>query len=43
MAQSFKHNIFGLYDSLLLLFDGLWKVKAEYMVLEEKRHIFYFS
>ena len=26
-------------DSLLLLFDALWKVKAQYMVLEEKQNI----
>ena len=30
-------------DSLLLLFDGLWIVKADYMVWENKRKIFYFS
>ena len=29
-------------DSLLLLFDALWKVKAQYMVLEEKQNIFSF-
>ena len=29
-------------DSLLLLFDALWKVKAQYMLLEEKQNIFCF-
>ena len=29
-------------DSLLLLFDGLWKVKTDYMVEEDKHNIFYF-
>ena len=30
-SQAFKNNIIHL-DSLLLLFDGLWKVKGEYIV-----------
>ena len=27
----------------MLLFDGLWKVKVDYVVSEDKHNIFYFS
>ena len=37
LAEVFKNNMY--LDSLLLLFDGLWKVKAQYMVKEEKQHL----
>ena len=40
LAEVFKNNIF--LDSLLLLFDGLQKVKVQYMVQEEKHNIFHF-
>ena len=41
LAKPFKNNIICL-DSLLLLFDSFWKMKAEYIVQEEKHTFFYF-
>ena len=38
LAESFKNNIF--LNSLLILFNGLQKVKAQYMAQEEKHPIF---
>ena len=35
-SEAFKDNTY--LDSLLLLFDGLWNVKAQYMVFEEKHN-----
>ena len=40
---SWDHQNNNNNDSLLLLFDGLWKVKADYMVQEDKHNNFYSS
>ena len=40
---SFRDHQNNNNDSLLLLFDGLWIVKTDYMVDGDKHNIFYFS
>ena len=52
LAKGFKHNLWSSLSrghkninnngSLLLLFDGLWKVMTDYMV-QDKHSIFYLS
>ena len=39
----FGHQNRNKNDSLLLLPDGLWKVKTNYMVSKDKHNVFYFS
>ena len=38
-----QHFTEDINDSLLSLYDSLWKVKADYMVQEDNNNIFYFS
>ena len=38
LAEALKNNIL-YFDSLLLLLDGLWKNKAQYVVMEQKYNI----
>ena len=43
LSLSRGHQISGNNGLLLLLFGGLWKTKADYMVQKDKDNIFYFS